>query len=110
MHGDTRMSLSALKCVFRLTTMLIAGALTITAAAQDSGQSAPPAPSATAPTSVQAPQPQQFINKDYSKPRSHFPNPLAPYEPRHVPPPGLNNTPRIGQLMHDGKITLSIDD
>lgn len=104
------MSLSVLKCVCRLTTMLIAAALTINAAAQDSGQPTPPASSATPPTSVQAPQPQQFINKDYSKPRSHFPNPLAPYEPRHVPPPGLNNTPRIGQLMHDGKITLSIDD
>lgn len=47
---------------------------------------------------------------DYSKPRSHFPNPLTPYKPQHVPAPSLNNTPRIDQLMHEGKIMLSIDD
>jgi outer membrane protein TolC len=30
--------------------------------------------------------------------------------PQHVPPPDLVNTPRIQQLMRDGKIMLSIDD
>ena len=105
------MSLSALRSVCRLTSaMLLASALTISAEAQDSSQSTPPASSATAPTSVQAPQPQQFTIKDYTKPRSHFPNPLTPYEPRHVPAPNLSNTPRIEQLMHEGKIMLSIDD
>ena len=105
------MSLSALRSVCRFTTaMLLASALTINVKAQESGQSTPPSASGTDPRAVQAPQPQQFINKDYSKPRSHFPNPLAPYEPRHVPAPSLNNTPRIGQLMRDGKIMLSIDD
>ncbi len=48
--------------------------------------------------------------RDYSKPRSQFPNPLAPYNPETVPPPNLSNTPRTDQLMHDGKIMLSIND
>jgi outer membrane protein len=58
----------------------------------------------------QTPQPQQFELKDYSKPHSHFPNPLAPYMPRHVPPPNLANTSRIDQLMQNGKLMLSMDD
>ena len=58
----------------------------------------------------QAPPPQQFELKDYSKPHSHFPNPLAPYMPRHVPPPNLANTSRIDQLMQNGKLMLSMDD
>jgi outer membrane protein TolC len=48
--------------------------------------------------------------KDYSKPTSAFPNVAKPYMPQHVPPPDLVNTPRIQQLMRDGKIMLSIDD
>src|ERR1700756_3286770 len=58
----------------------------------------------------QAPPPQQFELKDYSKPHSHFPNPVAPYMPRHVPPPNLANTSRIDQLMQNGKLMLSMDD
>ena len=30
--------------------------------------------------------------------------------PQHVPPANLNNTPRIGQLLHEGKLMLSMDD
>ena len=58
----------------------------------------------------QAPRPQQFQLKDYSKPRSHFPNPFAPYMPQHVSPPSLANTPRIDQLMQNGKLMLSMND
>jgi outer membrane protein TolC len=105
------MSLPALNSVCRVVAAIIlASALAVSGWAQDSTQSTAPATSAPVPsTPVQAPQPQQFAT-DYTKPRSHFPNPLAPYEPRHVPPPGLSNTPRIEQLMHEGKIVLSIDD
>jgi len=70
---------------------------------QDSAQ---PAPS----SSVQTPQAQHFEYKNYSKARSHFPNPLAPYEPQHVPAPYLSNTSRIDQLLQNGKLMLSIDD
>jgi outer membrane protein TolC len=59
---------------------------------------------------VQAPEPQQFVLKDYSKPVPAFPNVIRPYMPQQVPPPNLSNTARINQLFHDGKILLSIDD
>jgi outer membrane protein TolC len=49
-------------------------------------------------------------NYDYAKGRSQFPNILGPYEPQHVPPPIFANTPRIDQLMQDGKLMLSLDD
>jgi outer membrane protein TolC len=35
---------------------------------------------------------------------------IAPYTPRHVPAPELSNTPRIEQLLRDGKLYLSMDD
>jgi outer membrane protein TolC len=47
---------------------------------------------------------------NYAKPVSHFPNPIGPYTARHQAPPNLANTPRIDQLMHDGKLYLSLDD
>jgi outer membrane protein TolC len=87
--------------------MVLTGTLAVTGWAQDQTQSDP---SGTQPRSVQAPQPQEFVVKDYSKPVSAFPNVLRPYEPQHVPPPNLSNTSRINQLFHDGKILLSIDD
>jgi len=47
---------------------------------------------------------------NYSKPVSHFPNPIGPYTPRHLAAPNLANTGRIDQLMHEGKLYLSLDD
>lgn len=44
------------------------------------------------------------------KPRSYFPRVLAPYQPQHMTPISLRNTPRIEQLMHDGRLYLSIND
>ena len=47
---------------------------------------------------------------DFTKPASHFPNPIAPYKPRTVAEPNLANTSRIDSLMKDGKLTLSLND
>ncbi|HET7442534.1 MAG TPA: TolC family protein, partial [Terriglobales bacterium] len=47
---------------------------------------------------------------DYSKGRSHFPNPIAPYKPVTVSPPNFTNTPRIEQLLRAGKLYLSMSD
>src|ERR1700675_1601856 len=47
---------------------------------------------------------------NYSKAVSHVPNPIAPYTPRHLAPPNFANTARIDQLMHDGKLYLSLND
>src|SRR5207249_8216149 len=51
-----------------------------------------------------------FTITDYSKPNRPFPNVLASYKSRQVPPPDLVNTARIDQVMRDGKIYLSMDD
>ena len=91
--------------------MIVAGVLAVSGWAQDSTQSNPPASSgASQSTPVAAPQPQQFRVLDYAKPRSHFPNPIAPYTSQHVSPPNLSNTPRIEQLLQDGKLMISMDD
>jgi len=47
---------------------------------------------------------------DYTKPKSHFWNPIAPYTPLNYPAPSLGNTPRLEQLLRDGKIYLSLSD
>jgi outer membrane protein len=104
------MSLSGLNSA----TRLVAG-VALTAMLGASGW-AQQSQSATNPALPQAPQPapvqtsQQLGFKDYSKPRSAFPNVIAPYTPRPVDPPNLSNTPRIDQLFHEGKLLLSIDD
>jgi len=81
----------------------MAGLLSTTSWTQTS-QNATPAALPAAP-SAQRPE-----IKDYTKPRSHFPNPIGPYLPRHVPPPDLNNTPRVGALIQNGKVMLSLND
>ena len=47
---------------------------------------------------------------DYTKPKSHFWNPLAPYTATNVPQPRLGNSPQLAQLLRDGKIYLSLAD
>jgi len=63
-----------------------------------------------APTPQNTPEARPLPVLDYAKPVSHFPNPIGPYTPRHVAAPDLANTARIDQLMHDGKLYLSLDD
>jgi len=97
------MFLSALNCAFRRSlAIVLAGALTATSWAQSAAQ-----PAASVPDS---PQPQRSAVKDYSQPRSYFPNPIGPYRPHSVAPPDLSNTPRIEQLMQNGKLMLSMND
>lgn len=92
----------------RRTTALVLSALMMPAVwAQDS--SMPNAPSAQAQKAV-ASSSQPFDLKEYSQPRAHFPNFLAPYSPRTVAAPNLANTARIDQLLRDGKLYLSMND
>ena len=65
------------------------------------------------PPSAPTPQPEKMQPLpvlNYTKPVSHFPNPIGPYKPRYLSAPNLANTARIDQLMHDGKLYLSLDD
>src|SRR5271169_5572275 len=86
----------------RLTAAaLLFGMLAIAGSAQE-------APAAPVPQNTPETRPLPVLN--YSKPVSHFPNPIGPYTPRHLSAPNLANTARIDSLMHDGKLYLSLDD
>lgn len=47
---------------------------------------------------------------NYSNGRRIFPNIIAPYQSQHVDPPVLTNSPRLDQLIHDGKLQISLQD
>jgi outer membrane protein len=74
--------------------------VTLPCRAQDAAAPAAPVPQPDKPLPV----------LNYAQPVSHFPNPIGPYTARHVAPPNLANTSRIDQLMHDGKLYLSLND
>src|SRR5262245_55459215 len=112
-HGDERMHFPRLnKCVGAVATLAMICLLPVSGLAQGSADTqntqtpATPMPSAASapPSSSSA------VFTDYSNPRSHFFNPIAPYQSRKVAPPVLSNTSRIQQVLLNGKLMLSLDD
>ncbi|HTA25480.1 MAG TPA: TolC family protein [Terriglobales bacterium] len=90
-------------------TLVVSGWAQTQVAPQTAPQTSEPAlPQAPQPVAAQVQAP--GIVRDYTKPHSSFPNVLAPYKSAVVPPPNLSNTSRVDQLLHDGKIMLSIND
>src|ERR1700676_3700470 len=83
------------------TVAVLFGVMTMVAGAQE-----PPA----TPTPQNTPEARPLPVLNYSQPVKHFPNPIGPYTPRHLAAPNLANTARIDQLMHDGKLYLSLND
>jgi outer membrane protein len=79
---------------------------------------ATPSPAASQPANApppavpQTPTPAMSLSlaPDYSHGRSWFPNVAAPYIPRHILLPPLTNSPRLQQLIQNGKLNLTIDD
>jgi outer membrane protein len=63
-----------------------------------------PAPKLTEPLYLRG------TSVDYTQPKSHFWNPIAPYTAIDVPLPTTQNTPRLDALLRDGKIYLSLSD
>ena len=105
-------------CFFYLAFLSLLLVFTFRVQAQDSSStkvdsqanvSAPPASQAALPAAPAAGR-NRLVMTDYSKPKRAFPNLIAPYTAEHVPSPDLANTPRIDQLMREGKIYLSMDD
>src|SRR6266700_380378 len=47
---------------------------------------------------------------NFSRAPKPFPNLINPYRPIKIEEPGLTNSPRIDQLIHDGKLELSLQD
>jgi outer membrane protein TolC len=84
-----------------ITAAILFGTLTIASWGQE-------APAAPVPQNTPETRPLPVLN--YSQPVSHFPNPIGPYTARHLAAPNLANTARIDQLMHEGKLYLSLND
>jgi outer membrane protein len=76
----------------------------------------PPPPQYQPPPSTEGPPPAPArgmnLSKgpDFSKANEWFPNFIAPYTQMKVPKPELINTPRIDQLIQNGKLNLSLED
>jgi outer membrane protein len=103
------MQLPYLKFASRLFFLILTSALVTTGWAQTT-QSTPMPQAPSASQTPTAPQPKPFVVGEYTKGRSHFPNPLAPYAAKSVPAPNLTNTPRLDQLLQNGKLMLSMND
>src|SRR5271168_3681263 len=83
--------------------------------AQTPAQNPPsnPAPTATTAPDGSAIAPVSSLGlgaHNYTHGQSALPNILKPYEPIHVDQPMLMNSPRLDQLVHDGKLELSLQD
>jgi outer membrane protein TolC len=76
--------------------------------AQDAPQNPQAAPAKTAapitPVSLGS------AKYNFSRSPRPLPNLIAPYRPIHIAAPSLVNSPRIDQLIHDGKLELSLQE
>src|ERR1700730_12540556 len=105
MRSTTVLTLFRLACSLLLVTILDPAGWS-----QDTS-SVPTAPSAQVQTRQTTPSKSQPFNvQEYANPKPILPNPISPYTARHLPPPNLSNTPRIEDLMHDGKLYISMND
>lgn len=64
--------------------------------------------SAGVPAFSQTPAAGGLFTRDYSKAPSWFPTITRPYTERQLPPPNLQNSPRLKDLIHNGKLELSL--
>jgi outer membrane protein TolC len=76
--------------------------------AQDAPQNPQAAPARTAAPIV--PVSLGSAKYNYSHAPKPFPNLFAPYTPLKIGEPTLTNSPRIDQLVHDGKLELSLQE
>ena len=105
MRSTTVLTLFQRACSLLLVTILA------TAGWSQDTSSVPTAPSAQVQTRQTAPSKSQPFNvQEYANPKPILTNPIAPYTARHLAPPNLSNTPRIEELMHDGKLYISMND
>jgi len=122
---------SGMRCLFRasakrlrfsarqLVAAVLAGLLALApvpgAIAQEPSQNPPAQP----PAQAQAPVPQSspavpvslgLSKHNFSRGPRVFPNLINPYKPIAVEPPSLVNSPRIDQLIQEGKLNLALQD
>jgi len=99
---------------FFLTAMLAFGPLS-PAIAQTPVQNPPSNPAPTASVATQglpiAPVSSLGLAKyDFTNGPRAFPSLLKPYQQIHIDEPVITNSPRLQQLVHDGKLELSLQD
>jgi outer membrane protein TolC len=93
-----------------LAGALAAGSIS-PAFAQSPAQNPAPQPAAAPQISTIAPVASLGLGKhDFSRGPQAFPNLINPYKPIQVEAPTLTNSPRLDQLVHDGKLELSLQD
>src|SRR6267143_335100 len=95
-----------------LLAAILAGTLVAGPISPAFGQDAPQTPQAV-PAKTAAPIVPVSLGSakhNYSRSPRMLPNLLAPYTPIQIEAPGLTNSPRIDQLIHDGKLELALQD
>jgi outer membrane protein len=90
-----------------LAVTLVGGAIS-PAFGQDTPQNPQAAPAKTATTMV--PISLGSAQYNYTRAPRAFPNIIGPYRPIKIGEPGLTNSPRVDQLIHDGKLELSLQE
>ena len=109
-QGNSNNQRSTWRPVRSLLAAFLAGALAAGSAspafAQSSGQNAPaPQASSIAPVSSLG-----LGKHDFSRGPRTFPNLLKAYEPVKIESPVFSNSPRLDQLIHEGKLQISLQD
>src|SRR5260370_16081104 len=80
-------------------------------APQKPGLPTPPQDAYTpAPTNPPIPVSLGVSKYHYTRAPKGFPNLIAPYKPIRIPEPVLTNSPRVEQLIHDGKLEITLQD
>ena len=97
-----------------LTATLLAAILALGTAtpsfAQNAGQNPSTPAQTTVGTGTTPPISLGMAKYNYSRAPKGFPNLIAPYTGAQIPSPELTNSPKIEQLVHDGKLELSLQD
>src|SRR6266403_846439 len=101
-------TLSARPLLAAILAVTLVGGPTSPAFGQDTPQNAQAAPAKPVTTAVPVSLGSAKFN--YSRAPRAFPNIFAPYAPIKIGEPGLVNSPRIDQLIHDGKLELSLQE
>src|SRR5271166_2953734 len=113
-----RNSLATMLCVLLFS---VAGTSAFTQDAAPQQTAPPPAPAqpnAATPNTLdalpQAPGPQHnahpYSEEDYTRGKRQWPNPFDIYSPRDIPSVNVRNSPRLDQIVRDGKMYLSLND
>jgi len=101
-------TLSARPLLAAILAVTLVGGPISPAFGQDTPQNAQAAPAKSETTIV--PISLGSAKYNYSRAPRAFPNIFAPYAPIKIGEPGLTNSPRVDQLIHDGKLELSLQE